>query len=99
MLPDVSQSSKREVAWSGLSDCTIHDFRGSETTAKRTPAAWWIQTDEACWELKKEGWMQRAKLTGKWVMKGGYRQGSMLGTGGRRVDADREVYCEPEEEG
>jgi len=43
--------------------------------------------------------MQRAKLTGKWVMKGGYRQGSMLGTGGRRVDAESEAYWELGDEG
>jgi hypothetical protein len=87
-----------EVAWKGLSDSTIHDIQGSETTAHRIPAAGWIQT---------------GKHTGNWRKKVGCRQGSILGTGGRRVDAegsilrtggkkmnaDREAYLELDEEG
>jgi hypothetical protein len=43
--------------------------------------------------------MQTVKLTWKWRKKGGFRQGSILGTGGRRVDVDREAYWKREEEG
>lgn len=99
MFPGGSQSFRSEVAWRGLSDCIIHDFRGSETTAQREPAAGWIQAGEACWELEEEGWIQTRKLTGSWMKKGGCRQGSLLGTGGRRVIADKEANWELEEEG
>jgi hypothetical protein len=99
MLPGGSQSSKMEVVWRGLSDCTIHDFRGSATIAQRAPSAGWIQTGEACWELEEEGCMQTAKHTWNWRKKGECRQGSILGTGGRRVDANREAYLELEEGG
>ena len=43
--------------------------------------------------------MQTGKLTGNWRKKGECRQGSLLGTGGKRVDADREDYWKLEEEG
>jgi len=43
--------------------------------------------------------MQTGKLTGNWRKKGECRQESLLGTGGRRVNADREAYWELEEKG
>jgi hypothetical protein len=43
--------------------------------------------------------MQTRKLTGNWMKKGGCRQGSLLGTGGRRVVVDKEANWELEEEG
>jgi len=43
--------------------------------------------------------MQTGKLTGNWRKKGEYRQGSLLGTGERRANADREACLELEEEG
>jgi hypothetical protein len=43
--------------------------------------------------------LQTRKLTGNWRKKDGCREGSILRTGGRRVDADRESYWELEEEG
>jgi hypothetical protein len=42
--------------------------------------------------------MQTGKLTENWRKKDGCRQGSILRTSGRRVDADREAYWELEEE-
>jgi hypothetical protein len=36
--------------------------------------------------------MQTGKLTKNWRKKGECRQGSILRTGGRRVNADREAY-------
>jgi hypothetical protein len=43
--------------------------------------------------------MQTVKLTGNGRKKGECRQGSILGTRRRRVDADREAYLEQEREG
>jgi hypothetical protein len=54
---------------------------------------------EAYLELVEEGWMQTGKLTENWRKKGECRQGSILRTGGRSVNADREAYLELEEEG
>ena len=42
---------------------------------------------------------RRVKRAENWRKKGGCRQRSLLGIGGRRVDADREAYWELEEEG
>ena len=53
---------------------------------------------EAYLEQEREGWMQTELLTGNWRKKSGCRQGSILGTGKRRVDADREAYFVLEEE-
>jgi hypothetical protein len=53
---------------------------------------------EAYWELEEEVWMQTGKHTWNCRKKGGCRQGSVLGTGGKGVDADREVYRELQEE-
>jgi hypothetical protein len=42
--------------------------------------------------------MQTLKITVNWRKKDGCRQGSILGTGGRGVDADKKAYWELEEE-
>ena len=54
---------------------------------------------EAYLELEEEGWIQTGRFTGNWRKKFGCKQGSILGTGGRRVNEVREAYWELEEEG
>lgn len=70
--------------WRGLSDCTIHDFRGLRRRLS---------------EHQQPGGIRRVKRAGNWKEKGGCRQGSSLGTRGRRVNADSQAYLEMEEEG
>jgi hypothetical protein len=48
---------------------------------------------------QQPGGFRQVKRAGNWRKKGGCRQGSLMGTGGRKVDADREAYWELDEKG